>query len=83
MNVYYILSFTYPDGHVEELDERYETLDDAVEFGDNLFNQVMNTERFHRNENVDDFGRPNEVEPYFIVIKIEDKSRKIVFSSRG
>ena len=42
----YLLTVSYPDGHVEEINEEFQELKPAVEYGLDLLNQVRATEQF-------------------------------------
>ena len=75
MEAYYTIDFTYPDGHVETLFQEFATRRDAQDFGFNMLNQVAATERFHGGESV--------IDPYFIIIKPEGKTRVTVYDSRA
>ena len=74
MDAFYAIDFSYPDGHVEEVRQRFKTAQDAVEFGKDMLNQVRYTESFHGDSD-------GKQEPYFYVIKIENGKRKVVFDS--
>lgn len=71
----YTISFTYPDGHVEDIEQDFVSTKAAVEYGVNLLNQVRATEVSKRGS-THDIG-----EPYFVVHKIDENGRKIVFNS--
>ena len=75
MAVYYI-SFSYPDGHVEEIEETFNSLKGAVDYGFNLLNQVQVTELYKR-------GSGTTGEAYFSVREVEDGNRKVVYNSLG
>lgn len=73
----YQVSFTYPDGHVEDLDQDFVSVKAAVEYGVNLLNQVRATE-------INKVGSKHSVsKAYFVVRKIDENGRKIVFNSRS
>ena len=44
MEKVYKVVFVYPDGHIEEVEETFNEGSDAVEYGNNLLNQVLHTE---------------------------------------
>ncbi len=70
------LEFVYPDGHIEEIDEFFNTFEKAKEYGESLLVQVMNTEQFHA-------GRKDASKAYFMIIEVSDESNRIVFNSKG
>ncbi|MCR4562876.1 MAG: hypothetical protein K5694_06730 [Bacilli bacterium] len=73
----YFLTFTYPDGHAEEIEEVFPTLKDAVSYGDSLLNQVRVTESMKK------AGRNSgdAEEPSYIVKEVKDGKRSIVYRS--
>ena len=73
---------SYPDGHLEEIEQDFFTLDEAKEYGFGLLAQVAATERYMGKSYIDDFGEKTDPqEPFFIVIKREGKKNKNVFIS--
>ncbi len=72
----YYLTFSYPDGHVEEIEQSFSSRKDAIEYGLSLLNQVRATEETKR-EGFDYEGR----EPFFTVYEVDGDSRKLVFHS--
>ncbi len=71
----YYLSFSYPDGHVEEVEEVFTSLDAAIAYGTNLLNQVGGTEQFKK-------GSRNHNKAHFEVLKVEGDVRQIVYKSK-
>lgn len=71
----YYLSFSYPDGHVEEIQETFSSLDAAIAYGTNLFNQVGGTEQYKK-------GSRNHNKAHFEVLKVEGDVRQIVYKSK-
>lgn len=77
------ITFSYPDGHVEEIDQVFNTLEDAKDYGFNLLNQVGATE-IHKGKTYKDAfgGNEGEAQPaFFIVSKYEGGKVKRVFIS--
>ena len=70
------LVFVYPNGRVEEIDEFFNTLEKAKEYGEGLLVQVMNTEQFHA-------GRKDASTAYFMIIEVGDEGNRIVYNSKG
>lgn len=71
------LSFSYPDGHVEEIEQPFASLESAVRYGENLYNQVRATELMKK-QGVSSVN----MGAYFLVEEVTYGSRKIVFDSR-
>ena len=72
----YVLNFSYPDGHIEEIDESFATLESAIRYGDGLLNQVQATERMKK---AGVFSASNKA--YFTVDLVDLESRKTVYHS--
>ena len=73
---------SYPDGHLEEIEQDFNSLDEAKEYGFGLLAQVGATERYMGKSYIDVFGEESEPqEPYFVVIKREGKKNKSVYIS--
>ena len=75
MAVYFKVEFSYPDGHVEEFDDYYRSLEAAVKFGNDMLNQVAATEQYHKKV-------VEAKKAYFLVTKIEEDQHELVFDSR-
>ena len=50
----YKVVFVYPDGHIEEVDDIFTNGRDALEYGNNLLGQVINTEKIFAHPHVDE-----------------------------
>lgn len=72
----YTLDVNYPDGHVEEIEETFDLLDDAKAYAENLLLQVGYTEQYHGNK-----GKKHQ--PYYFVKTRENDRTVIVFDSRN
>ncbi len=85
MTKYYKVIFVYPDGHIEEIDDQFNNGKDALNYGNNLFVQVKNTEDvFQRGDSSDDaFGFKGKIEPYFMIVETNGKKHRLVFDSRS
>lgn len=80
----YLVTVSYPDGHVEDIFEEFQELKPAVQYGLDLLNQVRATEQFKDPDyKEDEFGFAEAQEAYFYVTRVDDEGRKIVFDSRG
>lgn len=73
--VFYKVEFFYPDGHVEEFEDYYRSLEAAVKFGDDMLNQVAVTEQYHKRKD-------SPIKPYFLVTKIDGDNHSVVFNSK-
>ena len=74
MEQYYIVEVSYPDGHVEEIEETFNKGLDALEYGKNMLAQITQTEQFHADG--------EKKEPYFVILVVKGKKRTIAFDSR-
>ena len=79
--IYYTVQFTYPNGNTEEMYERYQNLNDAISFGENMLGQVGFNARYHEG-NRDLFGDEEQISPYFVVVKYDGNNRSIVYESQ-
>ena len=68
------VTVSYPDGHIEEIDDSFETLKQAKDFGENVVDQIYNTE--------DIKGTRGKNKPYFLVLDAAKRPSEIVFDSR-
>ena len=84
MDKYYKLVFVYPDGHIEEVDEIFYAGQEALDYGNNLLGQVTHTEKvLNRRANSDIFEERTSTEPYFMIVEIKGKKRRLVYDSLG
>lgn len=85
MDKYYRVVFVYPDGHIEEIEENFTAGRDALDYGNNLIIQVQNTEGVFRGVSADDedFGMKEKIDPYFMIIEVNGKKRRLVYDSRS
>ena len=77
MSSYYV-SFSYPDGHIEEIEEAFPSLKDAQEYGLNLLNQVRATELYKKQGSDGEDSLP----PSFSIREVSGGRSKVVFVSR-
>ena len=73
------LTITYPDGHEEELDESFTSLEKAVSYGMNLLAQIRATEPLKGKK----YGASGKREAFFLVHKFSGKESELVFDSRN
>lgn len=77
------LEVSYPDSHIEEIEENFGTLEDAVAFGKTILGQIAYTERYHKRRGGDLFEEaPKPQKPFIVVCEIVEGKRKIAFDSR-
>lgn len=83
MNKFYKVVFVYPDGHIEEIDDQFATGKEALEYGNNLLNQVKNTEDVFQKANYseDEFGFKERKEAYFMIVEVAGKKYRVVYDS--
>ena len=81
MEIYYKLEIFFPDGHVEEMEEEYHTLEEAVSVGNSMLTQISYTEEYHK-QNIDEDGFKKARKPYYIVSRVLEEGRQVVFDSR-
>lgn len=74
MKAYYV-SFQYPDGHVEEIEEVFVTVEKAVSYGNALLQQVQATERFKRG------GNHSAKDARFVVNAKDGNESELVYDS--
>ena len=75
MEKYYKVVFVYPDSHIEEIEQLFKEGKEAIEYGNSLIAQVINTEQFHSSVG-------EKIDPYFMIIEIKGKKYNLVFDSR-
>ena len=68
------VTVSYPDAHIEEIDDSFETLAQAKTFGENIIDQIYNTEDLK--------GTRGKNKPYFMVLDASKRPSEIVFDSR-
>ena len=71
------LLISYPDGHIEIIEETFYALEKAREYGTSMMNQISATEQFHKHD-TDGFEMRRLKKPYFEIYKVEDGSRSLV-----
>ena len=78
------LEVSYPDSHIEEIEENFGTLEDAVAFGKTILGQIAYTERYHKRSGGGDLFEeaPKPQKPFIVVCEIVEGKRKIAFDSR-
>ncbi len=82
MHAYYIVSVTYPNGKTEEIEDVYHTVEDAIEFGEQMLAQIPANAGFHSKSH-DVFGDETYTQPYFLIKKVDGSTRTWVYDSRS
>ena len=75
------LLISYPDGHVEIIEETFATLEKAKQYGENMLNQISVTEKFHKNG--DDILAPRLQKPHYEVYRKSEGKRELVLKKKG
>ena len=84
MEKFYKITFVYPDGHIEEVDEIFYGGQEALDYGNNLLGQVAHTEKVLNRRAIGDiFEERKSGEPYFMIIEHKGKNRRLVYDSLG
>ena len=78
MNITYRVTISYPDGHIEDLEEVFNSLEAAKKFGDAYLAHVKATEAQKHRGYLEDGPK----DPYYMVMEHNDGSRKIIFESK-
>ena len=68
------VTVSYPDGHIEEIDDTFETSLQAKSFGESMMRQIESTE--------DIKGKRGKNRPYFLVLDASKRPAEIIFDSR-
>ena len=85
MDVLYTVTMSYPDGHLEEIEEVFRQYDDALQYGERMLEYVKSTESLINKKDFDDeneLAPRKKQKPYFMVIENIGKDRRIVFESK-
>ncbi len=77
----YKVTISYPDGHLEEIEEDFLSLEKAIDFGEKYLAQIYGTESFRGNA-LDEHNFFHKKQPYFFVDSHGDGESEIVFDSR-
>ena len=72
---------TYPNGQVEEIDEDFNSLEEAKAYVERILGSMGANEQYHP-DILDEEGEVRHVEPYAIITEKVDSESQIVFDSR-
>ena len=78
----YRVEVTYPDQHTEEIQDRFESRDEAIRYGHTILAQIGDNEEFHGADEVNEFGFHKKKKPFFVVFKMVEEKSVTVFDSR-
>lgn len=82
MEKYYKVDVLFPDGHTQEMDDKFASLEEAVNFGYNVLSQIGETERYHKHDGFDSFSFKELRKPRFFVNEIENDNKICVYESK-
>lgn len=74
---------SYPDGHIEIIEETFYAFEKAKEYGDSMLNQIAATEAFHQNKDDGSLEPRRLQKPYYEIYKKVDGSRELVEKVKG
>ena len=74
---------SYPDGHIEIIEETFYALEKAKEYGDSMLNQIAATEAFHQGKDDGSLEQRRLQKPYFEIYKKVDGLRELVEKVKG
>ena len=80
------LVFVYPDGHIEEINQVFNTGREAMDYGNSLIAQVASTEGMRSNKaylDEDGFMSKEPIEPYYMIVELYKKKMTLVYDSRS
>lgn len=77
------LLISYPDGHIEVIEETFYNLEKAKEYGEGMMNQIAATEQFHDGKDDGSLKSRRLQKPYYEVYKVGDGSRELVAKGKG
>ena len=74
---------SYPDGHIEIIEETFYALEKAREYGESMMNQIAATEQFHSGKDDGSLTQRRLQKPYFEIYKKVDGERELVEKGKG
>jgi len=77
------LLISYPDGHIEVIEETFYNLEKAKEYGEGMMNQIAATEQFHNGKDGGSLKSRRLQKPHYEVYKVGDGSRELVAKGKG
>ena len=85
MDVLYTVTMSYPDGHLEEIEEIFRQYEDAIQYGERMLEYIKSTESIVNKDVFDDeneLAPRKKMKPYFMVIKVIGDEKTIAFESK-
>ena len=79
--LYYQVIISYPDGHLEEMEEQFKTLEEAKSFSVGMMNSIRATEAYHAH-NSDVLLEQKLKKPRYEIYETVGKSHKLVFKGK-
>ena len=79
----FVLLISYPDGHIEIIEETFYVLEKAQEYGVSMMNQIAATEQFHQGKDDGSFTPRRLQRPYFEVYRVSEGNRELVAKGEG
>ena len=80
---FFELLVSYPDGHIEIIEETFYNLEKAKEYGESMMNQIAATEQFHNGKDDGSLTPRRLHKPYFEIYKKADGIRELVAKGEG
>ena len=78
---FYQVIISYPDGHVEQIEETFDTLDAAKSFGVSMINSIKATEAYHAHS--DDILLERKLKkPSYEILEVLNHTHKSVFKGK-
>ena len=77
------LLISYPDGHVEIIEEIFYNLEKAKEYGDGMLSQIVATEQFHQGKDDGSLAPRRLHKPYYEIYRVVEGSRELVEKVKG
>lgn len=77
------LLISYPDGHIEIIEETFYVLEKAKEYGDGMLSQIAATEQFHQGKDDGSLTSRRLHKPYYEIYKVVEGSRELVEKVKG
>ena len=74
---------SYPDGHIEIIEETFYALEKAREYGKSILNQIAATEAFHQGKDDGSLEPRRLQKPYYEIYQKVDGSRQLVEKEVG
>jgi hypothetical protein len=77
------LLVSYPDGHIEIIEENFYNLEKAREYGEGMMSEIAATEQFHQGRDDGSLTPRRLRKPYYEIYKIVDGDREFIEKGKG